>query len=192
MSPIYILLRAVQVGWLAFLVYWLAMAIGNKRVARKQSFAGRMVQIAVGGLAFLLLYGNGLQIGLLGRRIVPRELAWIAAGAALTYAGIAFAVWARVTLGGNWSGIVTVKQDHQLITSGPYRFVRHPIYSGLLVALLGTALAIGRFSGFVAVLVAFAGWRFKWRTEEKFMVEEFGDQYEQYRRSTPAIVPFAR
>ena len=192
MSLVELLLRADEWVWIAFLVYWMAMSLGNKRVVRRQSAAGRLVQVAVGGFAFMLLWGAIFQTGPLARRIIPLNAIWVAFGLVLTCAGIAFAVWARVTLGKNWSGIVTVKQDHQLIRTGPYALVRHPIYSGLLLAIVGTAVALGKVRGFLAVLVIFAGWWLKWRAEESFMVQEFGEQYEQYRRETPALIPFAR
>ena len=81
-------------------------------------------------------------------------------GAALTFAGIAFAIWARVWIAGNWSSDVTLKRDHELIVTGPYRWVRHPIYTGILVALIGTALAVGEWRGALAVvLAAGAFWR---------------------------------
>ena len=192
MSLIELLLRAVEWVWIAFLVYWMAMALGNKRVVRKQSFIGRVVQIAVGGFAFMLLWGQVFPTGPLARRVIPFSAAWIAIGLLLTCAGIGFAVWARVTLGKNWSGIVTVKQDHQLIRTGPYALVRHPIYSGLLLAIVGTAISLGKVRGFLAVLVILTGWWLKWRAEESFMLQEFGAEYEQYRRQTPALIPFAR
>jgi len=192
MSLTELLLRALEWVWIAFLIYWMAMSLGNKRVVRRQSLAGRMVQFAVGGLAFVLLWGRIFQTGPLAHRIIPPNVVWIALGLALTCAGIVFAVWARITLGKNWSGIVTVKQDHQLIRTGPYRLVRHPIYSGLLLAILGTAVSLGKVRSFLAVGVILAGWWLKWRAEENFMVQEFGEQYEQYRRETPALIPFAR
>ena len=192
MSLTEFLLRALEWVWIAFLLYWMAMSLGNKRVVRKQSPAGRLLQFAVGGFAFVLLWGRMFQTGPLARRIIPLNVVWIAIGLALTCAGIAFAVWARVTLGKNWSGIVTVKQDHQLIRTGPYALVRHPIYSGLLLAIIGTAVSLGRVRSFLAVAVILVGWWLKWRAEEDFMVQEFGEQYEQYRRETPALIPFAR
>jgi len=101
-----------------------------------------------------------------------------------------FTVWARVHLGGNWSGIVTIKHDHELIANGPYAIVRHPIYTGLLVAFIGSAMARGEWRGVLAVLVAWlALWR-KLRVEENWLAERFGQQYEAYRRRVPALVPF--
>jgi protein-S-isoprenylcysteine O-methyltransferase Ste14 len=101
-----------------------------------------------------------------------------------------FSVWARVHLGGNWSGIVTIKHDHELIASGPYAIVRHPIYTGLLVAFIGSAMARGEWRGVLAVLIAWVAlWR-KLRLEERWMGERFGQQYEAYCRRVPALLPF--
>lgn len=104
--------------------------------------------------------------------------------------GVVITVWARLTLGRNWSGSVVVKEDHELIQSGPYRFVRHPIYTGLLTMFLGTvideALAVG-FVAFVVVAVALVA---KLRREEALMTQQFPDQYPRYRARTRALVPF--
>jgi protein-S-isoprenylcysteine O-methyltransferase Ste14 len=102
---------------------------------------------------------------------------------------VAFAIWARVTLGRNWSASVMQKSGHELITSGPFFYVRHPIYTGMLAGLLGPALAIGEWRGVLAVVISWlALWR-KYRLEERFMVDLFGTQYLDYRRKVPALVP---
>ena len=85
---------------------------------------------------------------------------------------------------------MTIKEGHQLIRTGPYSVVRHPIYSGLLLAVIGTALVVGEVRGLVAVTIAFTAWLAKLRTEEAFLMEQFGSQYEEYRRHTRALVPF--
>jgi protein-S-isoprenylcysteine O-methyltransferase Ste14 len=101
-----------------------------------------------------------------------------------------FTVRARLHRGGNWSGIVTIKHDHELIANGPYAIVRHPIYTGLLIAFIGSAMALGEWRGVLAVLVAWwALWR-KLRLEERWMAECFGQQYEAYCQRVPALVPF--
>ena len=93
-------------------------------------------------------------------------------------------------LGRNWSGIVTVKQDHELVRSGPYRWVRHPIYTGLLIAFVGTAISRGEWRGVLAVLIVFAAlWR-KLQLEERWMIETFGDAYLRYRAEVRALIPF--
>jgi protein-S-isoprenylcysteine O-methyltransferase Ste14 len=112
------------------------------------------------------------------------------AGLAITAGGLLFAVWARVHLGGNWSGIVTLKKDHELIRSGPYRFVRHPIYTGYLGGVLGAAIVAetgDAFIGFAIVLVALL---FKMRREEAFLTGEFGEEYQAYKREAATLVPF--
>jgi protein-S-isoprenylcysteine O-methyltransferase Ste14 len=123
-------------------------------------------------------------------RLVPYGEAAYAVGVAMVAAGLAFSVWARVHIGRNWSATVTVKQDHELVQSGPYRLVRHPIYTGLLLALLGTAVARGDVQGFVAVAVAVAAiWR-KLRLEERWMQDTFGDTYARYRAHVAALIPW--
>jgi protein-S-isoprenylcysteine O-methyltransferase Ste14 len=104
--------------------------------------------------------------------------------------GLLFTVWARIVLGRNWSGIVTVKQDHELVTAGPYRWVRHPIYTGLLIAFAGSAIARGEWRGVLAVVIVLAGlWR-KLKLEERWMIETFGDAYLRYRAKVRALIPF--
>jgi protein-S-isoprenylcysteine O-methyltransferase Ste14 len=100
-----------------------------------------------------------------------------------------FAAWARVTLGRNWSATITVKQDHDLITSGPYRFVRHPIYTGLLLGLAGIAVARGEWRGVLGVVLAFGAFWRKLRIEERWMREQFGGAYDEYSRRVAALIP---
>ncbi len=113
---------------------------------------------------------------------------WIAA--AVTAAGLLFSVWARAHLGRNWSGSVTIKADHELITTGPYRLARHPIYTGLLLAFAGTALIVAEWRAVLAFVIAFlALWR-KLKLEERWMREQFGAAYDDYARRVAALVPF--
>jgi len=107
-------------------------------------------------------------------------------------AGLGFAVWARVHLGRNWSGAVTVKEGHELIRTGPYGYVRHPIYTGILTGVIGTVVCSGTLRatlGFVIIAVALTR---KLRTEEALMRETFPGQYEKYCEEVPALVPFTR
>lgn len=175
--------------WEGLGIFWLLAASRAKPTARRQDPATRLFQIAILMLAFVLLTGWG-RIGILATRLVPDTRAIAIAGAILTAAGAALAVWARIQLGSNWSGWVTVKRDHELIRSGPYRVVRHPIYSGLLLAVAGTALATGEVRGLAALALAIAGFRWKAAIEERFMTGEFGDQYRQYRHAVKALIPF--
>ena len=113
---------------------------------------------------------------------------WI--GLALTAIGLGFAIAARWWLGRNWSGRVTIKQQHQLIQNGPYALVRHPIYAGFLLALLGTALVHSELRGLIGLALAALGWIFKLRIEEALLSQQFGDAYLQYQRHVKALIPF--
>jgi protein-S-isoprenylcysteine O-methyltransferase Ste14 len=133
---------------------------------------------------------RSLPWGPLGIRVIPRNLFLGYLGLALTVGGIAFAIWARFYIGRNWSGRVTIKKDHQLIRSGPYSIVRHPIYAGFIVALTGTVIAIGQIRAILALAVVVWGLRCKSKLEEQFMSEQFGEEYARYRQEVKSLIPF--
>jgi protein-S-isoprenylcysteine O-methyltransferase Ste14 len=103
--------------------------------------------------------------------------------------GFAITFWARAILGNNWSGTVTVKVEHELIRTGPYRWVRHPIYTGLILAILGTLIALDRWRGVVALPLLWIAFAIKYLKEERAMRQTFGAQYTEYRQTTGAIFP---
>jgi protein-S-isoprenylcysteine O-methyltransferase Ste14 len=183
--------RWIETVWLLVGVCWLMAALRSKPVARREKPLTRLVHLAIMSVAFGLLFSRSARVGALGDRFLPESdgVGW--AGLGLAVAGCAFAVWARLWLGTNWSATVTRKQDHELVRSGPYAVVRHPIYAGLLLAMLGTALALGEVRGLVGLALAFVGWFTKARTEERFLVEEFGAAYLRYRREVKQLIPFA-
>jgi len=176
--------------WLSWAAYWLAASHNAKVTAKRESHASRLLHVGLLGFAGFLLWIPNSPIPALGTRVLP-PAAWpFWLGAALTLAGLLFTVWARVHLGRNWSATITIKQDHTLITSGPYRLVRHPIYTGLLLAFVGFALARGDWRGVLAVSIAFCAlWR-KLRIEERWMREQFGGAYEEYSGRVAALIPF--
>lgn len=177
--------------WLSLGLFWLAGALTAKRTQRTQSPWSRLVQITPEIAAFFLLFGRDVWPHWLRRRLFPEgslAIEWL--GVAITAAGIGFAIWARVWIGRNWSGRVTIKEQHELIQSGPYAFVRHPIYSGFLLAILGTAIVHGELCGLLALPVAAVGWTLKLRMEEAFMMQQFGQAYLDYKRRVKALVPF--
>ncbi len=179
---------AYQALWLLFLTVWMLAALTSKRTVRRQTSTGRIIQVVLSGIGFLLLL-QPLPWDTVNVRFVPATPAWTFCGVVLTAAGIGFAIWARFVLGRNWSGTVTLKQDHELIRDGPYRIVRHPIYSGMLLAMLGTAIGYGKVACLIGVAIAFLGFWIKWRIEEQFMIEQFGAQYIQYRSEVKAVIP---
>jgi protein-S-isoprenylcysteine O-methyltransferase Ste14 len=137
-----------------------------------------------------LLAAPEVPIPLFNERFVPLAIWPAALGAALTFAGLVFCVWARFVLADNWSDFVQLKRDHELIVDGPYRWVRHPIYTGLLLMFAGTALAVGEWRGVLAVAIAAASFWRKLRLEESVMRRQFGDAYARYAERVPALIPF--
>ena len=182
---------AISAAWLTFAVFWVIMSFGQKRTMRRQSLPGRISQILIGAVACsFLFFQKSSGLGALSTRFIPSGRGAAIAGAVLAWAGVGLAIWARVVLGRNWSALPTIKLDHTLVRGGPYAVVRHPIYSGLLGAALGTALAVGEVRGLLAVAIMFFGWLAKSRTEERMLLEQFGPEYEEYRRDTWALIPF--
>jgi len=177
--------------WVAWLIYWRISASGVKAVRRRESAASRAAHLLPLAIAALLLWMPTIVGGgILFQRFMPQSLAGYWSGTGLLALGLALSVWARVYLGRNWSATVTVKEDHELIRGGPYALVRHPIYSGLLLAFIGSAIARAQWRGVLAVLIVLlALWR-KLRLEERFMSETFGDEYRRYREHTAALIPY--
>lgn len=181
-----------QIGlipWYVFAVYWVITALRVKRTKAMEKSADRIATIVAMGAGFVLLFDGKVRLGWLDLRFVPTE-SWIAwAGIALTYIGVALAVWARYCIGEYWSARVTLKEGHRLIRSGPYGLVRHPIYTGLLIAVIGTALVLGEWRGLLGVVLVLVTHARKAQREEKLLISEFGDEYQGYRRVTGFFLP---
>ncbi|MBU6427523.1 MAG: isoprenylcysteine carboxylmethyltransferase family protein [Cyanobacteria bacterium REEB65] len=178
----------IGVLWLGFGLVWWIGAWRGKRVAHREGFASEMSHRLLLIPAVVLLLYRIPGVGLWNRIVPGGPL--VLAGEIMTALGIAFAFWARFALGGNWSAAVTVKEDHELVRKGPYALARHPIYTGLLFGLLGTAIAVGTAAGFLGVLLATASLKRKSLVEERLMRQQFGDQYTQYERDVRALIPY--
>jgi protein-S-isoprenylcysteine O-methyltransferase Ste14 len=175
--------------WGGWLTVWNVMARRVKGVAQSESAVSRATHIVPLLIAAYLLAGR-VPLPLLHHRFVPLSIWTASLGAALTFAGLAFAIWARFIIAGNWSSYVELKQDHELIVAGPYALVRHPIYTGLLLAFVGAALAVGEWRGVLSVaIVAASFWR-KLKLEEAVMRGQFGEAYARYAARVPALIPF--
>ncbi len=175
--------------WVAFLVYWQVMALRAKATQRLEPIASRVLRVLMFG-AGLVLISFRLPAAWLNLQLWPQDLFTFWIGVAITLAGLLFCVWARVHLGRNWSRSVTIKRDHELIVTGPYALVRHPIYSGLLLGLAGTVLAVAQLRAVLGLVpIAISLW-LKLRLEEKWMREQFGAEYEAYSRRVAALVPY--
>jgi len=177
-------------AWSTLAAVWLIGAFFTKRTQKSSTQGSRFLELCmlVGG--FSLLFKDRARFGILDARVIPASGGFEWGGVAVTVMGIAFAIWARFYLGSNWSAIASVKQGHSLVRSGPYSIVRHPIYSGLTTAVLGTALVYGRLGCILALPMIVMAWRKKSRIEEGFMREQFGDEYRTYMQEVKALIPF--
>jgi protein-S-isoprenylcysteine O-methyltransferase Ste14 len=180
----------IGVLWVAWAVYWLVSARNVKATRREESPLSRAAHIVPLGIAAWMLWVPHLPGHFLESRFLPDAPATYWTGVAFVALGLLFAIRARNVLGRNWSGTVTLKENHELIRNGPYRCVRHPIYTGLLLAFAGSAIARGEWRGLVALAIAFlALWR-KLKLEERWMIETFGEAYLSYRAEVRALIPF--
>ncbi|MBV9101676.1 MAG: isoprenylcysteine carboxylmethyltransferase family protein [Candidatus Dormibacteraeota bacterium] len=172
------------VGWLLFWVFWLSAAVNSKSsVGRAPQHIALRLGIVV--VVIVLLRTNAFNM----RTSLIDDAALQAAGLALFVGGLSVAVWARLNLGRNWGMPMSEKADPELVTSGPYRYIRHPIYSGIILAMVGTALGIGLLWLIVALLIG-AYFVFSATVEERTLARLFPSTYPAYKRATHMLVPF--
>jgi protein-S-isoprenylcysteine O-methyltransferase Ste14 len=178
----------IGILWLAWLLYWWFSARDVKPTRTTETGREQLAYRIPLVLGILCLSAPGLMPPVLHRRFVPPGTPAQVAGLVLLAAGLGFTVWARRHLGRNWSASVVVKEDHALIQSGPYRRVRHPIYTGMLFGFLGTTVAVGEWRGLVGFVLVFVSFLLKSRREEARMAETF-PEYAEYRHHTAALIP---
>jgi len=177
--------------WLAYGVVWLLTAFRLKPVARQTGSAARMWQLLILACGAEMLFAASPGMVALNARYLPPLPGLVGCGIALAAAGAAFSIVARLYLGQNWSATATIKHDHELIRTGPYSLVRHPIYTGTFVAAIGTAIAFGELRDLLALPVFMVGFWLKARSEERLLMSNFGDRYAAYRREVRgAIIPY--
>lgn len=178
------------VVWIVFLLYWQIKAANTKTTKRLEPAGSRILRVFIFLIAIVLLSTTRIPLPWLYLQPWPAGLWPFWLGAAVTIAGLLFAVWAREHLGSNWSRSVTIKQGHELITTGPYAMVRHPIYTGILTGFLGMAIAISQVRGFIVFVLIFLVFWIKLRMEEQWMRAQFGETYSTYAHRTAALVPY--
>jgi protein-S-isoprenylcysteine O-methyltransferase Ste14 len=181
--------RLIETPWLIFVAYWALGALRTRRTASKESFASRYGILFLEVLGFVLLFSEQADVGFLGRRVIPRRVALASIGVAITWAGIAIALWARWHLGQYWSARITIKENHKLIRTGPYSRLRHPIYTGLDLAAIGSALTIDQWRCLVGVCLIVTGYWIKARKEERMLTAQFGEAFVQHRDETGFLLP---
>jgi protein-S-isoprenylcysteine O-methyltransferase Ste14 len=172
--------------WILFSIYWEIAAKNAAREKSSESAVSRGLHVFMTNAALLLLF---VPVPGLTRRYLPAPQVFVPIGLTIEACGLLLAVWARRHLGRNWSGRITIKVDHELVKSGPYRFVRHPIYTALLAMYAGTALVSGEWHALLGfALAAIAYWR-KIRMEEANLAGAFGAAWIDHRRSTGSLLP---
>lgn len=176
--------------WIAFLIYWQIKAVGTKTTQRLEPAASRILRALIFLVAIILLSTTRIPLRWLYLQLWPQGLWSFWLGAIVLVTGLLFAVWAREHLGRNWSRSVTIKQGHELIKTGPYAVVRHPIYTGILAGFLGTAIALSQVRGFIVFVLIFLILWIKLRMEEQWMRTQFGETYASYAHQTAALVPY--
>jgi len=174
--------------WIVFIAFWIVSAFSVKKTRAQQPIRDRLLYLVLTAVVAVLLNGS-VRVIHWDRAVLPHTFARGILADLLVLVGLCVAIWARVTLGGNWSARVTLKEEHELVQRGPYRVVRHPIYAGLLLMILGTAILGGQVSGFVAVAICFGGFWMKLRQEEALLTKHLPG-YSEYMHHTKALVPF--
>jgi len=183
--------NGLRAAWAAVIVYWGWTALSVKNAEREESFPKRFLAYWLPLIVAVLLLGPGHWYGhsLLRETFAPHSTPVNSIGLVLVVAGAVLAIWSRHLLGRDWSASVQLKEGHELVVAGPYRVIRHPIYTGFLLLFLGSALMVGEWRGLLAVAIIFVSFWFKLRKEETWMIERFGDAYREYRKTTRALLP---
>lgn len=193
----------IAICWGILILYWFVSAFFVKKAVgrreRKNIFWEILWRLPIAVIVFIIVelsvagntYSNSLKpFEILLTILIPNTFASLSIGSVITVIGLGIAIWARVTLGRNWSSIVTLTKEHELITSGPYEFIRHPIYAGVITMFIGSAIAWGFVCIFVVTLIVFVGLGGRIIQEEKLMIQHFGKKYIAYKKRTNALIPF--
>jgi len=182
-------MKWIELLWVIFVLYWLISAFKRKRTKKRESVLQRLLYTLPPVAAYFLVARPEFRYGWLAARFVPDSPAIRWLGVAITAAGIGIALLARWHLGSNWSGVVTLKEGHELIRTGAYRFIRHPIYTGILIGLLGTFLEDGEVRSLLALAMVWLSFYVKARREESFLAQEFGPGFTEHLRHTGMFLP---
>jgi len=180
----------ITLCWAIFLIYFAASAFRVKRTVERQNGLLRVLLLAALIVVIILLKRGTALSEYAGEVLWRQTLAVRIIADLITLIGLITMLWARVVLGGNWSANVTFKENHELIERGPYAFVRHPIYSGLLLMSIGTAIMYGRVGGFIVFIIFFMSLWLKSHQEERLLTRHFPDAYPDYKARVKALIPY--
>ena len=184
-----VLLLVFGLAWAAAALYWTSPV----KAAQSGEFKWyRLLRLVVLAATFALLFWDATGVGLLDKKFRPATLVFGLAGFALALGGMAITLWARFALGQFWSDRVILQADHQLIRTGPYAHMRHPIYSGVLLGVLGTALVLGEWRGLLAFALLLLNYAIKAKREERILAERFRDHFQEHMTHTGFLLPRLR
>ena len=176
-------------AWWVTVLYFIGAALRTKRIKHREPFGARLLDTALLFGGYFLMFSQAPVFGTAHLHFVAPQKALQIAGVVLTYVGLPLTVWSRVRLGRYWSGVVALKQDHRLIQSGPYRVVRHPLYSGLILAVIGFSLCVTTWSSLLAILSFVVCFERRAYKEDALLAAEFGAEFEAYRQRTGRLIP---
>jgi protein-S-isoprenylcysteine O-methyltransferase Ste14 len=179
-------------AWMLLMAYWLISAWNLKRMKYIAPANVRFTQLIFLVPGCILLFADSLRVGLLRIAVLPKTSAIAGLGVTVTFMGIAFAIWARYCLGSNWSSQVAIRENHELIQSGPYRWIRHPIYTGIIIGAWGTAIVAGQLGAFLGVILITLGLAYKGKQEELNLRALFGDSWSAHAQRTGMFLPRMR
>ena len=182
----------LKITWLIVLTYWFISGLASKKVETQESFSTRFFQYWLPLIIAILLLGPGDWYGhsWLRENFVEHTNLIGIIGLSISVIGAIIACISRYLLGKNWSLSVQKKENHELIQNGIYKIVRHPIYTGLLLLFTGNAIIVGDYRAIIAVLIVFVSLWLKLKKEEKLLIDNFGNQYVEYRQRTKALIPY--
>lgn len=175
--------------WLIFAAYWLFRAFSGKKTVYAEALGARTTQFVLWTLSFFFMYSDRIGHTELAVLMYGRSNLTIGIGTALLGGGLLFAVWARVHLGAYWSSTVTLKEDHVLIRSGPYGLSRHPIYTGIILGFIGTAIAMAEVRSIISFAIVLVAIAKKIIDEERLLQSHFPSDYPLYRQQVKMIIP---
>lgn len=187
--PAHWAMLAVQFAWVVTGVYFLASALLTNRIKRREAFSGRLLDsLLLFGGYFLIFSQIPLPDVSSPHFMAPREALQIG-GVVFTYLGLPLTIWSRARLGRYWSGVVALKQDHRLIQAGPYRVVRHPLYSGIILAAIGMVFCVTTWSSLLGTAALLTCFERRAHKEDALLASEFGAEFEAYRQRTGRLLP---
>ena len=182
-------LMTEKLMWMALFLYWLVSSFSVKKSLKKQPGWQRTANLFGVLLAFILLFEDYFRLSFLYRPILPQNELWKITGLILCAGGLLFSLSARIWLGNNWSGRITIKENHELVQSGPYGITRNPIYTGFLMAFCGCSMTLGLLKGYLGLFLLLACLMLKISKEESYMQEVFGQQWLAYRKKVKRLIP---